>query len=588
MSAPRVPAGLAAQAHAAGAVALADLRERVRRPAYLVVLGAAIGLGLLAAPAADARWVILDAGGWRGRYDSAWTGTVIALAAALWLLLGGFYVLRDGIERDERGGVGELLAATPLTRVAYLAGKFGSNLLVLASMTGVLAGTAVVLQLARGESRALDPVALLSPFLLLTLPVLAVTAAAAVLFGTVRPLRAGLGNVVWFCCWMVAVIVGQGAGAPLGGLGSHRVAASIAADLGRRGVPTDGAEFSLGLTARDAPLRVFDWSGLHPDAGFVAARLLLLLLAAGLAVLPALWFTRFDPARGRYRPAPEGPAGHPDAVAAAVPGVDPGAFAVPGPFPAQGGVVGPGPFAAQGGVVGPGPFAAPGAVPGPGGPVGYPAAVFGGRPRTPASPGVTAGRLLTGELRVLVQGLSRWWWAGVALLAVGAAVAPAAVATRGLLLAAWIWPILVWSRLGTQAHAEGVEPLLAAHPRPYRRVVAQWAAGVALTGVVGGVPALRMLAAGDGPGLAAWAAAALLLPAGALALGALTRSPRPFQVGWLALWWAAVNGLGGLDVTGAVRQHGLPAGPAPLPLVGAAAALLAVALLAAHLRETTR
>ncbi|MFI1196292.1 hypothetical protein ACH4T9_24000 [Micromonospora sp. NPDC020750] len=554
MSDPRMPARLAAQAHAAGAVALADLRERVRRPAYLVVLGAAIGLGLLAAPAADARWVILDAGGWRGSYDSAWTGTVTALAAALWLLLGGFYVLRDGIERDERGGVGELLATTPLTRVAYLAGKFGSNLLVLASMTGVLAGTAVVLQLARGESRVLDPVALLSPFLLLTLPVLAVTAAAAVLFGTIRPLRAGLGNVVWFCCWMVAVVGGQSAGAPLGGLGSHRVAESVAADLARRGVPTGGAEFSLGLTARDAPLRVFDWSGLHPDAGFVAARLLLLLLAAGLAVLPALWFTRFDPARGRYRPAPEGPAGHPAAVVAA----------------------------------GPGPFAAPGTVPGSGGPAGYPVAAFGGRPRTPARPGATAGRLLAGELRVLVQGLSRWWWAGVAALAVGAAVAPAVVATRGLLLAAWIWPVLVWSRLGTQAHAEGVEPLLAAHPRPYRRVVAQWAAGAALTAGVGGVPALRMVLAGDGPGLAAWAAAVLLLPAGALALGALTRSPRPFQVGWVALWWAAVNGLGGLDVTGAVRQDGLPAGPAPLPLVGAAAALLAVGLLAAHLRETTR
>lgn len=213
-------------------------------------------------------------------------------------------------------------------------------------------------------------------------------------------------------------------------------------------MPLKGAEFSLGLTARDAPLRVFDWSGLHPDAGFVAARLLLLLLAAGLAVLPALWFTRFDPARGRYRPAPEGPAGHPAAVVAAA----------PGPF------AGSGPFSTQGGIAAPGPFAAPGAVPGSGGPAGYPAAAFGGRPRTPARPGATAGRLLAGELRVLVQGLSRWWWAGVAALAVGAAVAPADVATRGLLLAAWIWPVLVWSRLGTQAHAEGVEPLLAAHP----------------------------------------------------------------------------------------------------------------------------
>ena len=136
----------------------------------------------------------MDAGGYRGLYDGAWVGTVTALAGGLWLMLGGFYVVRGTVTRDRLTGVGQVLAATPLSRAAYLVGKFLSNLLVLASMAGVLALTAFGLQLARGESYTVDPVALLAPFALFTLPVLAVTSAAAVLFETVRPLRAGPGQ----------------------------------------------------------------------------------------------------------------------------------------------------------------------------------------------------------------------------------------------------------------------------------------------------------------------------------------------------------------------------------------------------------
>jgi hypothetical protein len=75
------------------------------------------------------------------------------------------------------------------------AGKFVSNLMVLASMAGVLAVTALVMQLARGESRAVSLGALLLPYALFTLQVLVLTAAAAVLVETVPVLRGGLGNI---------------------------------------------------------------------------------------------------------------------------------------------------------------------------------------------------------------------------------------------------------------------------------------------------------------------------------------------------------------------------------------------------------
>ncbi|MGH3411442.1 MAG: hypothetical protein ACRDRJ_54420, partial [Streptosporangiaceae bacterium] len=435
------------------ALAVADFRERSRRPAYLVTLAAAIALGYLALPPASSVWVVMNAGGYRGVYNSAYAGTVTALAGGLWLMIGGFYVVRGAIARDEQTGVGQVLAATPLRSAGYLAGKFLSNLMVLGSMAAVLAVTALALQLARGESAAVRPGALLLPYVLLTLPVLAVTAAAAVALETVPVLRGGLGNVAWFFFWMFAAIAGGGA--PLGGLGT--VAASMRRAMAAQHLPS-AAEFSLGFTKLDHPLRTFSWAGLHPGAGFVLARLVLILVAAGLAVLPAFWFGRFDPARGGGR--------------RAAAGAGPATVSLAGVSPADGGQ-------ADGsqGDVGQGGRAARSYRPLP--------ALTRGRA------GFAAGRLLAGEVRILVQGVSRWWWlvaAGLTVLSLAVPrdlVRPAGASTALLLSAAWIWPVLIWSRLGTQRRENGLDTLLGAYPAVYRQLAAEWLAGLALTAALG-------------------------------------------------------------------------------------------------------
>lgn len=162
-------------------LAAADFWDRVRRPAYAAILCAAVVLGYLATPGKDAGWVVMQIGRYRGEYNSAYIGMVVALAGAVWLCLGGFYVVRNAISRDESTGVGRLLAATPISNATYLLAKFLSSVLVLASMLGVLVVTAVVMQLARGEVLAIDPVELLKPFVLIALPLMVFTAAAALL-----------------------------------------------------------------------------------------------------------------------------------------------------------------------------------------------------------------------------------------------------------------------------------------------------------------------------------------------------------------------------------------------------------------------
>ena len=109
-------------------------------------------------------------------------------------------------------------------------------------------------------------------------------------------------------------------------------------------------------------------------------------------------------------------------------------------------------------------------------------------------------------------------------------VKPAGASTALLLSAAWIWPVLIWSRLGTQRRENGMETLLGSYPAAYRQLAAEWVAGLALTAAAGARPAAADGRAADGPGVAAWIAGALFIPSLALLLGTVSRTHRMFQV----------------------------------------------------------
>ncbi|MFI6151556.1 hypothetical protein ACIBCA_02535 [Kitasatospora sp. NPDC051170] len=549
----------------AGLVA-GDFRDRTRRPAYAVTLLAATGLGYLAVPDVDSTWVIMDVGGNRGIYNSAYVGAVTALAGALWLTFGGFYVVRGGIARDEAGRVGQILAATPLRTSGYLTAKFLSNLLVLASMIGVLAVTALLMQLARGENRSVDPVALAEPFLLLSLPVMALTAAAAILFETVPLLRAGFGNVVWFVLAVVISIGGQSGGAPFGGLGVHHVAQSMNTAMGEQHPQSGEGGFSLGLTKVSKPLGTFLWDGFDLSAGFVLGRVVLVLLAFAVALLPALWFPRFDPARaaGSLLPAQSSAAeGSPTATAAEPFGTD-------APAPAPGSA-----WSSWSTWSARSAWStwstAPGAL-----------------PRTEPARAGAFGRLLVGEVRILLQGISPWWWAVAGAFTVAGFALPIDTVTGLLLPGVWLWPVLIWSRLGSQQVENGLEVLLGAYPTARRRLLAEWTSGLLLTAVTGASPLLRMLAAGDGAGVACWFGGVLFIPSLAMSLGVVSRTHRVFQAVYLPIWYVLVNHVAAVDFMGAVRLNGKPAGPAPLLIAALSATMLAVVFLTGSARRNVK
>ncbi|MEU5837270.1 hypothetical protein ABZ820_26870 [Streptomyces diacarni] len=532
--------------HMLAGLAMADFRDRVRRPAYFVVLAAAVALGYVAVPDSDAKWMIMQIGDHRGLYNSAYVGMVTALAAGLWITLGGFYVVRNSIQRDHSTRVGQLLAATPVRTSAYLLGKFLSNLMLLSSMLGVLAVTALAMQLARGESYDIDLLALVQPFVLIALPLVALTAALALLFESLPLLRTGLGNILWFCCWLVVSTVGQGPGLPFDGIGVNSVARSMYADMVAQHVEVDGS-FSLGLTYLDKPLGLFTWEGFTPTAEYVMGRGTLLLVAAAIAILPALWFGRFDPARSRRN-------------RLAVEKQDPFAGAVQ---PVVLDEVGPYDVASRPAV----------------------ATLL----RTRPEPGAVSLRLWVGEVRILLQGVRWWWWLGAAFLFLCALISRELHGTvRVMLPLAWIWPVLIWSRLGTQRHEHGVESLLGACPAIRRRLLAEWAAGVTVTVVAGAGPLIRLIAGADWLGLTGWTAGALFIPSLALALGTLSRTHRLFQAIYVPLWYAVANGLPFFDFMGALRDSSELATIQPPVTLAVSAALMIVVFMTGVMRRFSR
>ncbi|MGD8623885.1 MAG: hypothetical protein PVJ34_05065 [Anaerolineae bacterium] len=179
-------------------LARADLLERVRCHSFLLVLASTVFAGYLFVPPVDAGYRVLQVGTQRGIYDSAWIGLMFGLIAALHLPLVGFYLVKHAVERDRRTGVGQIIATTPTGKLVYVAGKWLSNLVVLALILSAMTAMAVVMQLVRAEDTTIRLGAMIATVWLMGLPVLAIAAALAVLFECIPFLRGGFGNVLFF------------------------------------------------------------------------------------------------------------------------------------------------------------------------------------------------------------------------------------------------------------------------------------------------------------------------------------------------------------------------------------------------------
>lgn len=511
------------QVRAITALARADFLERVRRYSFFLTLLFATFLGYAAATGR----IMIQLGGHRGVYTSAWVGALVALVTTCWVSLVGFYIVKGSIDRDRQTGVGQVLAATPLSKLTYTLGKFLSNFAMLASMVLVLAIAAVVMQIFIHEDPHIDVFALLSPFVIIALPAMLLTAAVAVLFETLPVLRGGAGNVVWFFVWaFLGVALSAVTGIEwLDPLGNMTMASSMKAGAWAH-IP--GYQGGFAFTIADKPVEVvqsFRWEGVPWTASQILLRLAWCGVAIVLVLLAAAAFDRFDSTRWFGR-------GQRKAAQAATNGGFLNGVAVES--------------SAAAGVV-----------------AGAPSESFARSASAKIAPArliaLAAGdrsgafvRLFVAEIKLALKGLHWWWYVVAAGLLIAQGTAPVGVARQQLLGTSWLWLVLVWSGMGAREMRFGTRALLFSSARILpRQLLACWLAGFALAVVFGSAAGLRILATQGVSAMLPWIAGAVFLPSLALALGVWSGSSKPFEGILTAMWYIGpINRVSGIDYTG--------------------------------------
>ena len=515
-------------------LARADFYERVRRHGFFVALLFCVYAGYAFLPPNPSKYVTLVMDTHRGIYNSAWIGTAVAMLAAAFISLIGFFIIKNAVERDRRTGVGQILATTPISRLQYTIGKTLSNFAVLTAMTTIVALACVVMQFIRAEDTSFDPVKMFLPFALIALPPLFMTSAIAVFFETMPLLRGGIGNVAFIFVWGFILggnITGDMTSPHNDPLGSGIVMPDMFVACKAAFpdfVPSD-AGVSMGINVSEAAwhLSTFTWDGVDWTMQFVMWRLSWILAALGIAAVAAIPFDRFDPARSASVRTRRGRSSARVAASGAAPeGETSSADAR---------------------------MARPRGAAGRQDPRGLPAS----QPTvlTPLASNARrarVGAMVIAEWKLIVRGL-RWWWVGPFGLGIAALTAPYDAVKAIVLPIAWFWPVLLWSKLGTREAVHNTEPIFFSAPRPLsRQLMATWAAGVMLSVAAAFPVALRFAIAGDAHALFAWCVGAAFAPALAIALGVWTRSGKAFEAIYTGLCYAIIQGAAPLDFMGAV------------------------------------
>ena len=492
----------------------ADFLERVRRYSFLVTLAAALYLAY--AVAAEKVWMVVGQG-YRGVYNSAWIGALMTVCCSTFLSLAGFYIVKNSVQRDTDSRVGQILAATPMRKDFYTFAKTLSNFAVLACMVAILMLAALAMQWIRAEAHSFSLWKLWSPFIFLALPAMLLTASVAVLFETLPVLRGGVGNVVYFFLWTAAIALGAtGVDDPSGLQLLYRSTRTALHALNPGG--PENFNFSLTIGGERA-VRTFPWNGIDWTWNVLLVRLLWVSAAAGLALLASVFFHRFDPARSWRKPRTQAANNVLDFSS------EDRAVSVPAP-------------------------------------VSMTAAHLTPLVRTslPNSANSRFPQLVMSELRLMLKGQRWWWYAGAAGLLVGQLVSPERDVRAGFLLAAWIWPVLLWSQMGCREARHATSALLFSSARSLsRQLPALWTAGGLVALLTGSGVGTRLLLGADWHGLAAWFAGALFIPSLALALGIWSGSSKAFEAIYTVWWYIGpAHQIPGLDFMGTTPTSSSP------------------------------
>ncbi|MGE5414324.1 MAG: ABC transporter permease, partial [Syntrophomonadaceae bacterium] len=188
----------------------AEIRMRLRSVATPIALLVFFAAAFFWIPDPQGRtasltWDMPDGRAQAPLYSSGYVGFALAILSGVILAMGGFYLVAGSVRRDKERGIGAILAATPLSKSAYLGGKFAAHLAYLLVLDLMALGAGLTAFVAFGAGR-FDPVAFAGPYLLMTVPALVAVAVITVLFDVTPGLRSRGGLVLWFFVFLFGLV----------------------------------------------------------------------------------------------------------------------------------------------------------------------------------------------------------------------------------------------------------------------------------------------------------------------------------------------------------------------------------------------
>ncbi|MRN53955.1 hypothetical protein [Paenibacillus monticola] len=496
-------------------IARADLLERIRQYAFLIILGITMLAAYFFVPPVEARYVTLYLDEYRGVYNSAWIGSSVAISTTLFLALFGFYLVKNSIQRDEVTRVGQIIATTSVKKLYYLIGKWISNFAALSIIVFVVIVIALIMQWVRGEEMVVELWPLVSPFLFLTLPTMSIVAAMAVLFETRQALKGGLGNVIYFVLYLIFI-----ASSRFMVFGPNVIISDMLKELTTIR-PDFSGTYGLGIVFQETPLQLFEWHGVKWTGGLLQQQLSLFLFAFLLILVAVLLFHGFrDQAakgRGKRKPFAEVTIDAKTHIDLDNAGVD-----LKGNYVRS-----------------------------------------DARVRMSALTSATVRdsflSLVYAEWRLMMKSASLAWYVVAGILFVLCLVFPVTTSAQWMIWPiTWIWPLVFWSGMGSRETRYQTQYLVASSPRfATRQLSAMWISGVMLTCITGGGVIIRMIMEGDPEYLMAFISAVILIPSLALASGVLTKTNRTFEVIYMIVWYLGpFNKIPYLDFLGTRLSEG--------------------------------
>ncbi len=500
--------------------------QEIRRYTFLLIMGITLFLGYALIPAASDGYEVFYIKGVRGIYNSYWLGAMVAMLSTMLLWLFGFYMLRSKISEDQRLKMGQIIASTPIRNLQYISSRAFSNFCVFMIIELVLVVAFMGMQLLRGEDLHINLAAYFLPLLFVSIPSLLLLSAFTVLFDVFPGLKGAVGNVLFFVIWIFLSVMSISNSNSLWDVfGINAIQTDMTKEAAAHFdfISANEVGGSIGYYPIEGRTPTFEWSGVDWNSHLLTSRLIWILAALSIVLLASQLFHRFA--------------------------VSKTPFTVKLPVQDKMNKV----------------------------------VEREERKSYQLSPvkkdkRVRLFRLVKAELRIMIKGMSFWWY----LLVLGSMMISLLVPLAQIiswLPALMLWPLAIWSQMGNREFYYSTnELLLSSCPRLYK-FFSVWIAGILVTLLISSGVLIHFFLEGEFTYIYSWAVGSFFVPTLALTLGTLTRSRKLFEVLYMLLWY-----LGPVNDIPYLNFLGIPTGHSALYIM-LTFVLLGVGILIQYVRE---